>query len=685
MSIQFACACGQKLAAQEEHAGKRVRCTACGAVRTVPSDEPELPPTREPRAEFIRFPCSCGQVCQAKPEFAGRNTRCPRCSTVLTIPAGSIIAEAPAPRASSALQADEPVGRVSGRRPVHDEDDTDDGDDRPRRRRSVKKSKAWIWVAVAAGLLLVGGGIGLWLWLNSGISSDFQLVPRDAQFFVTVRVADAMDSPLGKKVADQLGGIPREAKDALADAEKKAGLSLKDIERVTFVMPDFEKPQVSWAIIHTAKAYDKDKIETLLSSPQEKEYEGKKYYLASGTAVHFHSRSVLVVGSEQGVKDCLDKAGKHKSGPLEGALEAASKKKYQVVLGVSLPPALMAKARKEAVGPKADKYKPLLELNGGYMAVAVANDIEWELGITFPDKDKARAAEKLTTELLDELKRELPRQKEAARAAFRQMGMEKQERFLDRLDKQLEVMKPKLDGKTLVSSGKLEGDGLPELVMALGGGLMLPSVQKVREAAARTQAQSNFRQIALAMHIYAEDHQGQLPPAVIRHPQTKQPLYSWRVALLPYLEQGDLYRRLKLDEPWNSPHNLPLLQRMPKVFQMPAKMAEPEGMTYIQVFTGPNTPFNGEQGPRFPASFPDGTSLTILIAEARRPVNWASPQDIVYNDRVSPRSFLGTSSGTGTVVGMADGSSRVVGLAVSDETLRRAINPADDLPLGPDW
>jgi phage FluMu protein Com len=102
MTIKFACACGQQLAARDEFAGKRVKCTACGGVRTVPG-----PAARE-AGEMIRFSCSCGQVCQARSEFAGRNTKCPRCATVLTIPGeaeagpprrAAIRAEAPAPRA----------------------------------------------------------------------------------------------------------------------------------------------------------------------------------------------------------------------------------------------------------------------------------------------------------------------------------------------------------------------------------------------------------------------------------------------------------------------------------------------------------------------------------------------------------------------------------------------------------
>src|SRR5262249_34916195 len=164
---------------------------------------------------------------------AGRNTRCPRCSTILTIPATGITDEAPAPRRSAAIQADEPITRADHR--ATPEEDFED--DRPRRR--IEKSRKGVWIAVAAaGLLLGGGGLGLWLWLRGGISSDFDLVPRDAQGFVTLRVADALDTPSGKKFLDPMG--EKQLKE-LERLEGKLGITRKEIERVTLVYPDFEK------------------------------------------------------------------------------------------------------------------------------------------------------------------------------------------------------------------------------------------------------------------------------------------------------------------------------------------------------------------------------------------------------------------------------------------------------------
>src|SRR4051794_4085638 len=101
------------------------------------------------------------------------------------------------------------------------------------------------------------------------------------------------------------------------------------------------------------------------------------------------------------------------------------------------------------------------------------------------------------------------------------------------------------------------------------------------------------------MHSYAADHEGRLPPAVLFDRNGKA-LHSWRVLLLPYLEGRSLYEQFRLEEPWDSPHNLALVPRMPKVYGLPGGLpvevrAEPY-VTFHQVFVGKGTAFEGPQG-----------------------------------------------------------------------------------------
>ena len=82
------------------------------------------------------------------------------------------------------------------------------------------------------------------------------------------------------------------------------------------------------------------------------------------------------------------------------------------------------------------------------------------------------------------------------------------------------------------------------------------------------------------------------PPAV-KYSPAGQPLYSWRVLILPELGAKWLYDQYKLDEPWDSPHNTKLIAQMPKLYEPTVNLkGVEEGTTFCQVVTGPNTCFN---------------------------------------------------------------------------------------------
>ena len=82
---------------------------------------------------------------------------------------------------------------------------------------------------------------------------------------------------------------------------------------------------------------------------------------------------------------------------------------------------------------------------------------------------------------------------------------------------------------------------------------------------------------------------------------------SWRVALLPYIEEETLYKGFKLDEPWDSPHNIKLLPRMPKMYK-PARNYREPFTTYFQVITGSGGLLRNNRAPRLPKDFISGTS-----------------------------------------------------------------------------
>jgi uncharacterized protein (TIGR03067 family)/prepilin-type processing-associated H-X9-DG protein len=195
--------------------------------------------------------------------------------------------------------------------------------------------------------------------------------------------------------------------------------------------------------------------------------------------------------------------------------------------------------------------------------------------------------------------------------------------------------------------------------------------------AGRGQDANNLKQIALAFHNYHDTFKG-LPAHAIYSKDGKKALLSWRVAILPFIEQNNLYMQFKLDEPWDSEHNKKLIPMMPRVY-MPLGMGKKDkmddGKTYYVVFTGPNTPFDGNKMMMF-QMFTDGTSNTGLIFEAKDPVIWTKPDDLVLPKPGEKLPELGGMFKSGMNMAFADGSVRWTRRDIEPATLRALITPA---------
>jgi hypothetical protein len=205
-----------------------------------------------------------------------------------------------------------------------------------------------------------------------------------------------------------------------------------------------------------------------------------------------------------------------------------------------------------------------------------------------------------------------------------------------------------------------------------------------REPADRVQSQNNLRMIGLAMHNY-NDARRRLPPAVV-HDKSGKPLYSWRVELLPFMEEELLYQQFHRDEPWDSPHNKTLLERMPEIYATPGTTTRTH--THYLVFDSPGCAFNSKAGipSGIPRSFPDGTSQTILVIEADKAVPWTKPEDLSFGPNEPLPKLGGLYSGNRFNVCMADASVlTLVRSRLSDTTLRAAITASAGDVLGPDW
>jgi hypothetical protein len=191
----------------------------------------------------------------------------------------------------------------------------------------------------------------------------------------------------------------------------------------------------------------------------------------------------------------------------------------------------------------------------------------------------------------------------------------------------------------------------------------LASLPQTLESAYLTLARGNARQervrrlqlIGLAMHNCHVD-QGSFPAAASRD-IAGRPLLSWRVHLLPWLGEEDLYRQFRLDQPWDSPHNAPLLAKIPAVYQTGATTP---GQTRIVAMIGPGTPFTLSRGPAL-RDFTDGADQTILLVECGpdRAVPWTQPEDLPF-DPANPVAALGAIEAEGFLALFGDGRVEII-------------------------
>jgi hypothetical protein len=250
--------------------------------------------------------------------------------------------------------------------------------------------------------------------------------------------------------------------------------------------------------------------------------------------------------------------------------------------------------------------------------------------------------------------------------------------------------RPTTDGPPSDDSGSKTGPA-PELIPANGNSdATLPSRPRpapllgVANAQTRAKTELNLKQIGLAF-FNAEAAYGAFPQGIAD--STGKVGLSWRVALLPFLERDDLYRQFKLDEPWDSEHNKKLIPQMPKIFAPPG--VDTFGYTYYRSFTGPGTvmppsmlslpPKQVFLGVRT-TSITDGTSNTLLIAEATEPVVWTKPDELPFSPGKPPKLGGGVYS-NGFHALLCDGSAIFIPSNIDPRMLSNAIQINDGQPV----
>ncbi|PHS15829.1 MAG: hypothetical protein COA78_04645 [Blastopirellula sp.] len=219
----------------------------------------------------------------------------------------------------------------------------------------------------------------------------------------------------------------------------------------------------------------------------------------------------------------------------------------------------------------------------------------------------------------------------------------------------VETLKPKREGNVLTLSTKGKEQLTQQILIGYTMALVMPAVAQSSMAAQRISSTNNLRQLILTLHNY-HDTYIRMPSQTMRDKDGK-PLLSWRVHILPFLEQSDLYNQFHLDEPWDSEHNIKLIGLMPKTFRRPGSKAAP-GMTNYQVPLAKGLPFQEHERLKF-SNITDGLSNTIAILEVpdEKAVTWTKPDDFQI-DLDNPLKGLVRKNQNGFTVVLFDGSAR---------------------------
>lgn len=188
----------------------------------------------------------------------------------------------------------------------------------------------------------------------------------------------------------------------------------------------------------------------------------------------------------------------------------------------------------------------------------------------------------------------------------------------------------------------------------------------------------HLKQLSLAL-LHYHDTYGTFPPAYVADADGN-PMHSWRVLILPFIDELDVYRKYDFSQPWDSPHNRQLESAVhfgtPRFLQCPSVHAGKNPMhTNYVVLTGPETAFPFDKSTSL-KDMVDGPETTILLVEvADTDIHWMEPRDLnvsemsfVLNDPHHPS--ISSMHSAGSQMAFADQSVRFIGASLAPETLK---------------
>jgi hypothetical protein len=211
-------------------------------------------------------------------------------------------------------------------------------------------------------------------------------------------------------------------------------------------------------------------------------------------------------------------------------------------------------------------------------------------------------------------------------------------------------------------------------IVVLGGIaiLVLPNARTAPGAARRAGCAMSLKEIAIALHNYHETYKS-FPPAYVAD-ENGRPIHSWRVLILPFLEQKALYDNYRLDEPWDGPNNRQIAAEL-KIFMCGSDQRGIAGQTSYVAVVGPGTAWAGAKSVKF-EEITDGISNTILLVEVHNSgIHWMEPRDLDASQMAM--AINANPARKGVIPGISSGHPGVAQAAMADGSVRAL---PDDTP-----
>jgi len=511
-----------------------------------------------------------------------------------------------------------------------------------------------------------------------------QYVPADAAMFGHVDFKTLWKSPLG----DTFRKLKMPAfEKLLEDLPATTGLTLEDLNSVTIFQPEFKGPQDIQrfgVIFTTSKPYNRNRVlAELENTPSAKtgKYENKDNVVRI-TQTDVGEDTIFADLSDDkrlvfahNVKADPKADPNRAAGPHTPLFKQAAGATFLGGLNfANLPDEL--RRDDENVPPQMRAFLPISKAETlSLVGKLTGNELRLSVVVRSPTARHAGEVEK-SLDLLRGL----------AKSGLTEIEKELKQAEADGDD--MKAFRPLLTvAEKVLKSGKLATDDrTTTATLTVPADLPYnPLVEFVvsGKATRNIQDQNNLKQLGLSIHNYADQNNAMYPSYLVD--KKGKPTLSWRVMMLPYVEHDALYKKFKLDEPWDSDHNLKVYKDnpMPPVFLYPGDKVE-EKKTRYRVFTGNGAGWDATGVLKFPAAFPDGLSITVAIVTAETAVPWTKPDELPF-DPEKPLGKLLHFRGDRTNVCLFDGSVRAVNKKVSEKTLKAAITRAGGEVIGDDW